>query len=195
MGSALSRFIGILVRPGNTMREIDADPQVNEARLAIILYVITNVAVNFVSGGTFPITGFLDWMIALISGTILCLVLAFGLHFSAKLFGGTGKLYPNMYVAVGYSFFIMAIGNVLSIFITALGLDNYDSMSALILIISILLMLVLLAILVIWLAYLWFLSLRNIEKLKTLSAVAVTAIGIVIFMILQIALAVVLSFI
>lgn len=193
MGDALSRFIGILIKPENTLREIDANPQTGEATIAIMLYVITNVFTNYFSGVAFPITGLFDWFIALITGIALCLIISFSLHFFAKVLGGSGKYYPNMYVAISFSFIILALSNVLSMVSSFIGLDNYDNMSIIILIVSLLIALIMLVTFIVWLGYLWFLSLKTIEKLKTLRAIGVTAVCIVLFVVLQLVMAIVLS--
>jgi hypothetical protein len=193
MGNALSRFIGIVIRPETTLREIDANPQTSEATIAIMLYVITNVFTNYLSGVSFPITVFFDWFIALITGIALCFIISLGLHFFAKVLGGSGKYYPNMYVAISFSFIILALSNVLSMIFSFIGLDNYDNMSIFIIILSLLITLIMLVTFIVWLGYLWFLSLKNIEKLKTLGAIGVASIGIVLFIILQTVMAIVLS--
>ena len=185
IGSLPSRFIGIIIRPNSTLQEANSNPHLEDAAFCIAFYTITNIISRYLMGAIPFVPLLFDWIIYFTVAIILCMLIALGLHLFAKVLGGKGTYYPNMIVATSYSFIIMAIGNVINILQSMIGINSFDTTSLAYIISGIILI-----ILVIWMGYLWFLSLKNIEQLKSRGSIAITVIVMILYMILQLILAV-----
>jgi hypothetical protein len=115
----MERLTGILVKPGETMKDIIKEPRIEEAVVIVGIYAILSMLstyiasthINYVydipSAGSMAGLRTIMTVVTLVFGLILpfiaWLVISGILHLFSMAFGGSGKFYPPIVTGIGYS--------------------------------------------------------------------------------------------
>jgi hypothetical protein len=127
------RIIGMVTKPDKTMNDIVNEPRIEEAILIECIYMILLIVGKYLEETRINYVGSIQGMSAstfntalLIMGIISVIILVVvewpvitGIcHYISMVFGGNGKLYPNMMTAIGYTCLPLIIVAILSIIVT-----------------------------------------------------------------------------
>ncbi len=115
----VERLTGILVKPGETMKDIIKEPRIEEALVIVGIYAILSMLSAYVASthinyiydipGTDAMSGLRSIMtiVTLVFGLIMpfisWMIISGILHLFSMAFGGSGKFYPPIVTGIGYS--------------------------------------------------------------------------------------------
>lgn len=125
------RLAGMLVKPGETMKDIIKEPRIEEALVIVGIYAIFVMISTYVAAShikyTYEIPGMeaagaiqtFTTIFTLVMGLVMPLIgwpIAAGiLHLFSMAFGGTGKFYPPIMTAIGYTDLVKIFAVIISI--------------------------------------------------------------------------------
>jgi len=205
------RLTGILVKPGETMKDIIKEPRIEEALVVVGIYAILSMLSTYlvtthvkyvydVPGSTAGLQSIIT-LVTLVFGLIVpfiyWLIVSGVLHLFSMAFGGSGKFYPPIVTGIGYSEIVKIFAIIISILlltqapvitleISSSNLSSVTSMakdlySSPFYILSQLVMVLGL----LWSSYLGALAIKEGEKLTMTQALMVVGIPLVLYLIVS----------
>jgi len=117
----IQRVVGMITKPGETMKDIIAEPRVEESLLVVAAYVVllmiqsyitishVNIVLTDNTSSISPDTLKLIMYVfgmggAVVLGLLLWPIITAILHLFAMVFGGEGKFYPQVLTGIGFSY-------------------------------------------------------------------------------------------
>ena len=127
----MERLTGILLKPGETMKDIIKEPRIEEALVIVGIYAILSMLSAYVASthityiydvpGTDTMSGLrsIITVITLVFGLIMpfisWMIVSGILHLFSMAFGGSGKFYPPVVTGIGYSAIVKIFAVIIAI--------------------------------------------------------------------------------
>jgi hypothetical protein len=127
----MERMTGILLKPGETMKDIIKEPRIEEALVIVGIYAILSMLSAYVASthityiydvpGTDTMSGLrsIITVITLVFGLIMpfisWMIVSGILHLFSMAFGGSGKFYPPVVTGIGYSAIVKIFAVIIAI--------------------------------------------------------------------------------
>ena len=207
------RLTGILVKPGETMKDIIKEPRIEEALVIVGIYAILSMLSTYLvtshvkyvydvpgmdsTSGLQSIITLVTLVFGLIVPFIYWLIISGVLHLFSMAFGGSGKFYPHIVTGIGYSEIVKIFAIIISILlltqtpvitleISSSNLSSVTSMAKdLYSSPFYILSQIVLVLGLLWSSYLGALAIKEGEKLTMTQALMVVGIPLVLYLIVS----------
>ena len=205
----MERLTGILVKPGETMKDIIKEPRIEEALVIVGIYAIltmlstyivtTHISYTYDVAGMDTMSGLQSIMtivtlvFGLIAPFITWLIISGVLHLFSMAFGGSGKFYPPIVTGIGYSDIVKIFAVIIAIVlltqtpvitveISSSNLSSVSSMTKELYSNPFYILSQLVVLLgLLWSSYLGALAIKEGEKLTMTQAIMVVGIPLVLY--------------